>query len=88
MREREHAKINADERSGTGIISVSLTHSLDQAMYDLPLTLKTYVPASWNKVTVTQGASTQQIGVQHDEKGAYVLYQLHPNTTTALLQPS
>jgi peptidoglycan/xylan/chitin deacetylase (PgdA/CDA1 family) len=88
MRERENAKINADEKSGTGIISVSLTHSLDQAMYDLPLTLKTYVPANWNKVTITQGASTQQVGVQHDEKGAYVLYQLHPNTTTAVLQPS
>jgi peptidoglycan/xylan/chitin deacetylase (PgdA/CDA1 family) len=83
MREREHAIVNASETPGT--ITVSLTHTLDKNMYDLPLTLKTYVPAKWEKVTVTQGAATQKVAVQHDEKGAYVLYQIKPNTANALL---
>ena len=85
MREREHA--NVQEKEKAGAISISLTHSLDQTMYDLPLTLKTYVPANWNKVNVTQGTIMQKVDVQHDEKGAYVLYQLKPNTTTAILRP-
>jgi hypothetical protein len=85
MREREHANIQVEEK--TGAISISLTHPLDQAMYDLPLTLKTYVPANWNKVSVTQGTSTQKADVQHDEKGAYVIYQIKPNTKPVLLRP-
>ena len=85
MREREHANVLEEEKAGA--ISISLTHSLDQTMYDLPLTLKTYVPANWSKVNVTQGTSTQKVDVQHDEKGAYVLCQLKPNSKTAFLRP-
>ena len=85
IREREHASVQARENNGT--IAVTLTHSLDPTMYDLPLTLKTYVPQQWQKVTVTQGTATQHPAVQHDEKGAYILYQLKPNTIKALLQP-
>jgi peptidoglycan/xylan/chitin deacetylase (PgdA/CDA1 family) len=85
MREREHALTSAVERDG--VIYVKLTHTLDTTMYDLPLTLKTYVPVSWKKVTVTQGPARQQVDVQHDGKGAYVLYQVKPNTLNALLQP-
>jgi len=83
MREREHAKLNAVEKDGK--ISVSLTHTLDKTMYDLPLTLKTYVPQKWNKVTVSQETTTQKLDVQHDEKGTYILYQVKPNRTNALL---
>ncbi|HWB94067.1 MAG TPA: polysaccharide deacetylase family protein [Puia sp.] len=85
MREREHAKINAENKNGT--IVVSLTHSLDPTMYDLPLTLKTYIPRQWKKVTVTQGSAKQQPAVRHDAQGAYILYQLKPNTSNALLRP-
>ncbi len=61
MREREHAKVSSSEKEGK--ISVSLTHSLDKTKYDLPLTLKTYVPANWSKVTVTQGTNTKTVDV-------------------------
>jgi peptidoglycan/xylan/chitin deacetylase (PgdA/CDA1 family) len=86
MREREHATVNSSEKDGK--ISVSLTHSLDKTMYDLPLTLKTYVPGKWSKVTVMQGTNTMTVDVKHDEKGNYVLYQVKPNTTNALLSGS
>ena len=86
MREREHAKVSATEKEGK--IEVLLTHSLDKTMYDLSLTLKTYVPNKWTKVTVGQGSNVQKCEVQHDEKGAYVLYQLKPNTTDAILSGS
>ena len=83
MREREHATVNSSEKDGK--ISVSLTHSLDKTKYDLPLTLKTYVPDTWSKVTVTQGTNTKTVDVQHDEKGGYVLYQAEPNTTDIII---
>jgi hypothetical protein len=86
MREREHATVNAKEKDGK--ISVSLTHSLDKTMYDLQLTLKTYVPDKWSKVTVSQGIKTKTVDVQHDEKGHYVLYQVDPNITGVLLSGS
>ncbi len=86
MREREHATIKSEEKDGK--INVSLTHSLDKTMYDLPLTLKTYVPDKWSKVTVNQGTNTKTVEVQHDEKGGFVLYQVEPNTTNALLSGS
>jgi peptidoglycan/xylan/chitin deacetylase (PgdA/CDA1 family) len=85
MRERENAVTNVVEKDGA--ITVKLVHTLDQTMYDLPLTLKTYVPVSWENVTVAQGTASQQVGVQHDGKGTYILYQVKPNTTIALLQP-
>lgn len=83
MREREHAKVSSTETGGK--ISVTLTHSLDMKWYDLPLTLKTYVPAKWKKATVTQGKHAQTATIQHDDKGTYVLYQLKPNSANATL---
>lgn len=86
MREREHAKVDAS-LAGDGRISASVTCTLDPAMYDLPLTLKTYIPDDWKSVTVKQGATVQTADVRHDEKGSYVLYQVNPNSTPAILQP-
>ena len=85
LREREHASVTSDEKDNA--ITVSLTHSLDKTMYDLPLTLKTYVPKNWGQVTVTQGQTTTKVTPAHDTKGSYVLYQLKPNTVNASLHP-
>jgi peptidoglycan/xylan/chitin deacetylase (PgdA/CDA1 family) len=85
MREREHATVNSSLTDN--FITVSFTHSLDKTMYDLPLTLKTYIPETWQKVTVLQGKVSQHPAIQHDSGGAYILYQLTPNYTNALLQP-
>jgi peptidoglycan/xylan/chitin deacetylase (PgdA/CDA1 family) len=93
MREREHAtlkttmvaKVGAAE--GDRTIQVSITHSLDPVQYDLPLTLKTYIPDTWKMVTVKQGVTVQKVDVQRDDKGVYVLYQVKPNSSNAILQP-
>jgi peptidoglycan/xylan/chitin deacetylase (PgdA/CDA1 family) len=85
MREREHAKVDA--AAGNGRINVSVTHSLDVGEYDLPLTLKTYVPENWKTVTVRQGSETQKADSQQDANGIYVLYQIKPNSSPAILQP-
>jgi len=86
MREREHATVSTNEKDGK--ISVMLSHSLDNSMYDLPLTLKTYVSDKWKKVKISQGANTKTIEVQHDGNGTFVLYQAEPNATNLLLSGS
>jgi hypothetical protein len=85
MRERERALTNAVEKNG--VITVTLTHTLDNTMYNLPLTLKTYIPASWKTVTVRQGPTTQKVDARQDATGNYILYQITPNSSNALLQP-
>ncbi|WP_161888515.1 polysaccharide deacetylase family protein [Pontibacter russatus] len=78
MRERMNATVDISENAGK--IKVNLSHSLDQEMYDLPLTLKTYVPSAWEAVSVRQGAKEQLVKPEKDANGAFVLYRAVPNT--------
>lgn len=77
MRERMHATVKND-KAGDHIV-VRLQHSLDADTYNIPLTLKTYVPADWKKVDVRQDEAHQQIQSKTDGKGNYVLYRVKPN---------
>ncbi|HUX95048.1 MAG TPA: polysaccharide deacetylase family protein [Bacteroidales bacterium] len=61
-------------------ITINLTNSLDQALYDIPLTLKTYVPSKWKEVQVNQGTVNTTLSTQEDSGGKYLLYQAYPNT--------
>jgi peptidoglycan/xylan/chitin deacetylase (PgdA/CDA1 family) len=85
MREREHSTANATQNSQS--ITVTLTHGLDKSMYDLPLTFKTYIPNDWKTPAVTQGTAKQTPTIQHDAEGAYILYQITPNSTPTVIQP-
>jgi len=80
MRERMNAKV--DGKMDGDKISVELTHTLDQTMYNQPLTLRTSVPSSWKKVTIKQGDKVQEAIV----KDGAVLYDLLPNGGTAMIE--
>ena len=83
MRERMNANV---KWKGTGDkISINLTHSLDSSTYDIPLTLRTYVPADWKKVQINQGDNIQTVSAGRNDKGTFVLYKLHPNRGVAEL---
>jgi len=86
MREREAAKV--DSKQVGSKINITLTHSLDKSMYDLPVTLKTYVPASWKTVRVQQGKRIHNESVIKDDKGKYVMYQAKPNSGQIVLSGS
>jgi peptidoglycan/xylan/chitin deacetylase (PgdA/CDA1 family) len=77
MRERIGGRVTTSRRGGT--IEVDLRHDLPAAVYDLPLTLKTYVPAGWTSVEVRQGSRTTSAKTIRDDRGAYVLYPAVPN---------
>jgi len=77
MRERMHATVKSNKTDNN--IMVELTHSLDKSMYDIPLTMRTYVPAGWKQVQVKQGDKKQTVSAMTNAKGTFVLYQMQPN---------
>jgi len=83
MRERMNATVKWNKTDN--IVKVDLTHSLDKSMYNIPLTLRTYVPADWKQVQVKQGDKIQTVFPGMSDKGTFVLYQLQPNRGTAEL---
>ncbi len=85
MRERMHASVTTDKK-GDRII-VHLQHSLDANTYNIPLTLKTYVPDEWKKVEVKQNGFQKQFQAQKDSKGNYILYTVNPNKGQIELLP-
>ncbi len=80
MRQRMDAKVNTKIRDNK--ISVELTHQLDTTMYNIPLTLKTYLPAEWDTVKIKQGDNEQSVKTNNDTKGVYVQYEAYPNQHT------
>ena len=83
MRERMAAKVNVTENDDE--IVVTLEHSLDNGLYDYPLTLKTYVPEAWTEVTVKQGDDEGQVSPATDEVGKYILYDAIPNSGDVMI---
>jgi hypothetical protein len=80
MRERMAAKISTDRKDDEFV--VNLSHSLDKDLYNLPLTLKTYVPGDWKSVRISQGTESTEATVSSDAKGSFVLYGAVPNSET------
>ncbi|MBD1364764.1 polysaccharide deacetylase family protein [Mucilaginibacter sp. ZT4R22] len=86
IRERQSASVKSFGNNGS--ITVSLSHPLNKAMYNLPLTLKTYVPAGWKKVKVSQGTKTSMVVPVAQQGGAarYVLYKAYANASPVRLR--
>lgn len=78
MRERMNSSVKSTSDSGK--ISIELTHSLDKKMYNLPLTLKTYIDDESEKISVRQGEKVLPFVTASDDKGKYVQYQALPNS--------
>src|SRR6266536_5365283 len=72
-----------------GIGWEALPHELlDTNSYNIPLTLKTYVPKEWKKVEVKQDNHQQQLQSQKDARGNYILYRVTSNKGAIVLTPS
>ena len=77
MRQRMNADVQVSEKENKVI--VNLTHDLDKTLYNLPLTLKSYVSPEWKNVQVKQGTKAQRVQPQQDDRGTFVMYQAQPN---------
>jgi peptidoglycan/xylan/chitin deacetylase (PgdA/CDA1 family) len=77
VRERMNAKLEFTADSAS--VTVFLAHGLDRRIYDLPLTLKTAVPAAWKKAEMRQGTKKMILPVQKQGDAAFVQYRALPN---------
>lgn len=78
IRERMAAEVNSSKDREK--IIINLTHSLDPLLYDQDLTLKTYVPKTWSAVQINQDDKKQDVMIEKDEEGSFVVYHGAPNS--------
>jgi hypothetical protein len=83
IRERMNAEVNYVKESDK--IMVELNHSLDRELYDIPLTLKTYVPSGWETVEIRQGEKIWFAETESSKDGRYVHYHAVPNVEEIVL---
>ena len=80
---REKLAAHVSTKTTDHSIEITLTHTLDPKLYALPLTLKTAVPLSWQRVNVEQDGKT----TLHDAADNTVMYDAVPNAGPILLTP-
>jgi peptidoglycan/xylan/chitin deacetylase (PgdA/CDA1 family) len=83
MRQRMNSTIGTSTTGGK--ITINLTHTLDETLYNIPLTLKTYVSPKWDEVDINQGDKNYRMRPQKDITGSYVIYQVVPDGTAIIL---
>jgi peptidoglycan/xylan/chitin deacetylase (PgdA/CDA1 family) len=79
IRERKDLKIETETIEGD--IVLNLASTLDPEVYNVPLTLKTYVPKKWKHIEIK---NQEEILYSHpkiysDDSGSYVLYDIFPD---------
>jgi hypothetical protein len=84
MRERMATKLTS--RFSLGELEVTLTHQLDPALYDLPLTLKTRVPDAWKSVKIEHRGHATTVSVSRDGVGPFVVYHAWANMGSVVLR--
>jgi len=83
---RERMNSTVTSKAAGNTIEVSVKHNLDAALYNLPLTARTTIPADWKLVRFRQGDDTRWLPVHREEGKTYVMYRIAPNGQTAKLE--
>ena len=83
-RERHASTVVA--KAGSERIEVTVTHSLDRKLYDLPLTVKARLPADWKLAHFQQGQDARWLPVHHEGDSTFVLFRIAPNGPPAVLE--
>ncbi len=87
IREKASATLSVVS-SSSGQITLSLTDTLDNTIYDNPLTIRSTVPSSWSYVVVQQGSevTTAESSIEGTETVIY--YDAIPNQGLITLTPA
>ncbi|MBE9489311.1 MAG: polysaccharide deacetylase family protein [Bacteroidetes bacterium] len=87
IRERKNVIISSMVQDNTIVVNIS--SNLDPEIYDVPITLKTYVPKAWKTILLNQKFKPEnepKLKIQKDELGSYVLYSALPNEGELMLK--
>jgi peptidoglycan/xylan/chitin deacetylase (PgdA/CDA1 family) len=68
-------------------IKVTVEKKLDPSVYNVPLTLKTYVPENWDNALLDKiGGTPRKYKVNRDAQGAYIMYKMNGNEKEVILR--
>jgi peptidoglycan/xylan/chitin deacetylase (PgdA/CDA1 family) len=85
-RQRDTAKVHADER-GPARIVFTLTDELDDTIFDAPLTVKVRLPPSWKSARAIQGGQPVPCAVVEHESAHFALVDAVPDRGAVTLTP-
>jgi hypothetical protein len=89
MKERLNSTIQVVQDNSAGItLHLLLNASLPTATYNVPLTLRSTVPASWTQVKFQQGNSTQTLTPATEGTDRVVYYNAVPGSSNITLTPA
>jgi peptidoglycan/xylan/chitin deacetylase (PgdA/CDA1 family) len=83
IRQRMNSEVSSERKGGRILVTVS--SSLDATLYNIPLTIKTYIPKGWKKVKVSQGDKSTTVDQKEDAGGTYILYGAEPASGELIL---
>ncbi|MFC2125754.1 polysaccharide deacetylase family protein [Bacteroidota bacterium] len=78
IRERMNTEITSYMKGKE--IHIELSHTLDPGLYDLALSMKTYIPETWKSTQVIQNDLTLAHEIGYDQSGRFIIYQGQPNS--------
>jgi hypothetical protein len=79
-----HSQVTS-RRAGEAI-EVSVSHSLDPKLYNLPLTARTVIPGDWKTVRFRQGKEDRWLPIHREGEETFVLYRIVPDGSLARLE--
>ena len=85
IRQRKSVDIHSKLEDETIVLTFS--SDLDPKIYDVPLTVKTYIPRSWKSIKVMDGETeiTSGLEINKDDLGQFVLYDLNPEIDRVII---
>jgi len=87
IRERKNVVITSDRNNDK--ISVKISSTLDKDVYNVPITLKTFIPGTWEAIELYKNndlSNKQLLRIQKDDKGSsFVIYNVMPNDGEIIL---
>ena len=78
MREREATHVQSSLQKDK--IVIHLNCPLDKHVYNVPLTIKTYVSGGWKLVSIRQGRQVVKLKVLNDGNGNYIIYKINTDS--------
>jgi hypothetical protein len=76
--ERDTAELRVGERTATRL-TIHLVDGMDDALFDLPLTIKVRLPDGWRRVAASQGTTTRPVRHLMHEGAGYALVEAVPD---------
>lgn len=83
MRERMNSAVKSSRDREQ--IRVHISHNLDPGLYNLALTMKTYIPESWKGISVTQEGLDLDYEIMSAEQGKFVIYSALPGVNPVII---